>query len=106
MKHVEKWDKSLKKHVPVPLPEGVAEYNGSMGGVDLADMFISLYRTPYKCKRWYLRVLFYCVDICKVNAWVLYRRQCWQKGIPKKKQMALLDFTHYYRIVAERRQMC
>ena len=88
-------DKNLKKQVPVPLPpEVVAEYNGSMGGVGLADMFISLYRTPYKCTRWYLHVLFRCVDICKVNAWALYRRQCRQKGIPKKKQMDLLDFTH------------
>ena len=78
VKHVERWDKSLKKHFPVPLHEVVAEYNGLMGGVDLADMFISLYRTPYTCKRWYLRVLFHCVDICKVNAWVLHRRQCWQ----------------------------
>ena len=52
-KHVDRWDNKSKRHVSVPVPEAVVEYNSSMGGVDLADMFISLYRTPYKCKRWY-----------------------------------------------------
>ena len=64
-----------------------------MGGVDLADKLIALYRTTIKSKRWYLKVLFHCVDIAKVNAWLLYRRHCDQQRIPKKSRMSLLKFT-------------
>ena len=74
-------------------PAAVQEYNKSMGGVDLADMPIALYRTTIKSKRWYLKVLFHCVNIAKVNAWLLYRRHCDQQRIPKKSQMSLLKFT-------------
>ena len=64
-----------------------------MRGVDLADMLIALYRTTIKSKRWYLKVLFHCVDIAKVNVWLLYRRHCDQQKVPKKSQMLLLKFT-------------
>ena len=64
-----------------------------MGGVDLADMLISLYRTPYKTRRWYLRVVVHLLDICKVNAWLLYRRYTTQLKIPVCQQMKLAEFT-------------
>ena len=54
-----------------------------MGGVDLCDMLISLYRTNIKTKRWYIKILFHCADISKVNAWNLYRRHCIQLRKPK-----------------------
>ena len=65
----------------------------SMGWVFLADMLIALYRTTIKSKRWCLKVLFHCVDIAKVNAWLLYTRHCDQQKVPKKMQMPLLKFT-------------
>ena len=71
----------------------VKQYNGAMGGVDLADMLISLYRTPWKSKRWYLRVLVHCMDICKVNAWLLYRRYAEQLKVPKHQQIQLAAFS-------------
>ena len=52
-----------------------------MGGVDLTDMLIVFYKTSIKSKRWYLKVLFHCVDIAKVNAWLLYRRYCDQQKV-------------------------
>ena len=45
-----------------------------MGGVDLADMLISLYRVKVKTKRWHIKVFWHLIDISKVNAWNLYRR--------------------------------
>ena len=68
------WDRSAKKYVRISYPTVVLKYNKNMGGVDLADMLISLYRTHIKTKRWYLKVLFHCVDIAKINEWLLYRR--------------------------------
>ena len=64
-----------------------------MGGVDLSDMLISLYRINFKTKRWYLKVLFHCIDIYKVNAYLLYRRHSDQMCISAKQQLNLLKFT-------------
>ena len=64
-----------------------------MGGFDLADMLISLYRTQITTKkRWYLKIIFHLVDICKVNRWLLYRRYCEQESVARKNQKPLLSF--------------
>ncbi|GFS66696.1 DDE_Tnp_1_7 domain-containing protein [Trichonephila inaurata madagascariensis] len=47
-----------------------------MGGVDLADMLISLYKRPFKSRRWYLGIFVQIVDICLNNAWLVYRAWC------------------------------
>ena len=74
-------------------PEIVKDYSEAMASVDLADMPVSLYRTNIKSKRWYLKIIFHCIDICKVNGWLLYRRFADQTNLPKKKQNKLLKFT-------------
>ena len=74
------------------VPSLSEKYNKSMGGVDLSDMLISLYRTQVKTKRWYIKVLFHCVDIAKVNSWLLYKCHCMQLETPKRKQKSLLEF--------------
>ena len=56
-----------------PCQEIVKYYNSAMGGVEVADMFIALYRSSIKTHRWYLKVLSNCVDIFNVNWWLLYR---------------------------------
>ena len=89
---VKRWDKNQQKKVDINCPNTVKEYNESMGGVDLADMLISLYRTNIKTRRWYLKVLFHCVDISKVNAWLLYRRYANQLKVPENQQTKLLEF--------------
>ena len=91
--NVKRWNSSSKTHVDVTCPMIVKAYNTSMGGVDLADMLIALYRCKIKTKRWYLVILFHAVDIAKVNGWLLYRRFCSQMKVPSKKQLSLLTFT-------------
>lgn len=90
---VKRWDPATKTYIQVQCPEMVKVYNKSMGGVDLVDMLIALYRCKIKTKRWYLLLIFHCVDIAKVNAWLLYRRFCNQLNIPAKQQMPLLKFV-------------
>ena len=64
-----------------------------MGGVDLGDMLIALYRIPCKTKRWYQKVFWHLVDTTKVNAWLLYRRQYQQYENATKNQKSLLVFS-------------
>ena len=90
---VERWDPKSKRYLQVPFPDAIKEYNSAMGGVDLVDMLIALYRAPMKTKRWYIKVLVHCVDACKVNACLIYRRYATQLSIPKRKQLTLVQFT-------------
>ena len=72
----------------------IKEYNKSMGGLDLNDMLISLYRVDIQTrKRWYLKIITHCVNICNVNAWLLYKRFSDQLNVPKKEQRSFIYFT-------------
>ena len=76
-----------------PCPDAIKEYNSAMGGVNLIDMSIAFYRAPMKTKRWYIKLLLHCVDISKVNGWLLYRRYATQLPIPRRKQLTLVQLT-------------
>ena len=56
-------------------------------------MLIALYRIKVKTRRWYQKIFWHCIDIAKVNAWLLYRRHSNQTKVPKRKQLSLLKFT-------------
>ena len=91
---VQRYDQAKKEKVTIDCPDRVSQYNQSMGGVDLADMLICHYRTTIITrKRWYLKLIFHCVDIAKVNAWLLYQRHCEQRRVTKKMQISLRKFT-------------
>lgn len=85
-----RWSKEKKEYVEVDRRHIVKVYNNNMGGVDLADMFAALYRIELRPRRWYLRILYYLIDLSLVNGWLLYRRHLTQKQ--EKKYMPLLDF--------------
>lgn len=63
----------------------------SMGGVDLHDMLVELYRVDIRVKRYYLRIIFHIIDMCVVNAWLLYRRHFKQLS-ERGKPISLLNF--------------
>ena len=86
---VKRWSVAERRYVEIPRPEMVKEYNCHMGGVDLQDMLVALYRTNIGVKRYYLRIVFHLLDMCVVNAWLLYRRHCLQRGIAKCKTLLI-----------------
>ena len=61
--------------------------------VDLVDILIALCRIKVRTKRWYIKIFWHLIDICKVNAWNLYRRHCIQYGKPKRQVLSLLSFS-------------
>ena len=88
-----RWDAKKKDFCNIDYPDMVRDYNESMGGVDLADMLISLCRVDIQMrKRWYLKIITHCINICNVNAWLLYRRFSEQLQVPKKSQLTYLQF--------------
>ena len=91
---VNRWFAKKKEVVSVPYPIMVHMYNKHMGGVDLADMLMALYRINVKKRKWYRHLVYYSIGVAVTNGWLLYRRDCEAVGIPKKKQLKLMDFQH------------
>ncbi|KAJ8409212.1 hypothetical protein AAFF_G00242330 [Aldrovandia affinis] len=92
---VDRWDRKQKVIIQVPRPAVVKEYNKNMGGVDLLDSLIALYRNKIRSKKWYHRLVFHFLDMIIVTAWLLYRRDCEGTGMKKKKQMKLYTFKSH-----------
>ena len=69
-----------------------------MGGVDLFDMLNGLHRIDHRCLKWYRRVLFWALNLCIINGWLLYRRHSNQYGAHANKLMLLRDFALEIRI--------
>lgn len=71
---IKRYTKETKSRVDVDCPQIVKQYNAHIGGVDLADMLISLYRSNFKTKRWYMAIFSQAIDICVNNSWLMYRK--------------------------------
>lgn len=89
---IKRYCKEQKTKVNVKCPQVILDYNKHMGGVDLADMLIALYRTGLKTHRWYIKIFGQMLDICINNGWLLYKRHCNILGI--KKPIPLKKFRH------------
>jgi hypothetical protein len=88
---VKRWSQTDRKHVNILSPDIVRIYNTNMGGVDLNDMLVTLYRTNIGVKRYYFRILFHLVDASIVNAWLIYRPQCAGHNIINFKKLVFLS---------------
>lgn len=99
VQEIKRWSKEQKKKIGVTCPELVRHYNQHMGGVDLCDMLIALYRTSFKSRRWYMNIFGQMLDIAVNNAWLLYRRKCTTNSL---KNISLKKFRQ--RLAIELRQ--
>ena len=65
-----------KPEIQVICPSVIMTYNNFMGGMDLLDSLLALYRIPVRSKKWYLRIIFHFLDKALVSAWLIYRADC------------------------------
>ena len=91
---VERYDRSSKRRVQISCLKAVSTYNEHMGGVDLLNFLTALHRFKLQSKKNYHRLFFHFVDMTVVTCWLLYKRDCDNLGLPKKKQLPLLKFKH------------
>ena len=89
LKSVTSWSSSRKKYKDYSVPHLLFEYNECTGGVDLHNILVDLYKIDIRAKKYYQRVIFYLIDSCVVNSWLLYRRHC---DLGSTKCKSLLDF--------------
>ncbi|XP_049302012.1 piggyBac transposable element-derived protein 3-like [Bactrocera dorsalis] len=79
-----RWCPKEKVYIDVPRPAIIESYNKDMGGVDLADMLMELYKINHRSRKWYIRVFYWCLGTSVINAWLLYRKHL-RLLEPKKK---------------------
>lgn len=72
----------------VPCPKMILDYNMHMGGVDKSDMLRSYYCIDRKSRKWWHRLLWYFIDVCVCNAYILFH----QKEEYEGPRMKMKDF--------------
>ena len=90
---INQWSKASNAYENISCSRIILGCSKSMGRIDLVDMLIALYRIKIKTKRWYIKIFWYMADICKLNAWNLYRRHFIQYGDPVNKMESFLSFS-------------
>jgi hypothetical protein len=90
--NVQHWEKFRKERINIRCPSVIVQDKKFMGGVNLLDSLITLYRILIRSRKWYHWIVFHLLDMTIVNGWLLYRRDCASCDIHKKQQYSLLDF--------------
>lgn len=57
-----------------------------MGGVDLMDSLVGLYRHTLRHKRWYFRIFHHILNVAVINSWILWKMD------PENESLDLLEF--------------
>ena len=66
--------KGSRDKQPLLCPSCVSDYNMYMGGVDLADQYISYYSlTQRRTLKWWKKVFWRMIDISILNSWIIFR---------------------------------
>ena len=85
---VSRWSASENKHIMIPQPNIIHQYNRNMGGVDRCDQNVSQYRISIRSKKWWWPLFSWTIDMAVQNSWILFR--FWKDG--DQPQMDLLSF--------------
>lgn len=72
MAKVKRWSNEAKKKIDIKQPNLISEYNSGMGGVDLHDQSINLYRIAIRGKKFWWILFTNMLDMAMTNAWKLH----------------------------------
>lgn len=77
----------------ISAPPVVKDYNANMGAIDRHDQLKKSYAIDRKSRRWWVRIFLHLLDICRVNAFILYGvcYQMWNSGPMEEEPPPLLD---------------
>lgn len=82
--------KGSREKQPIPCPTIISEYNAYMGGVDLMDQHLSYYSmSTRRTLKWWKKVFWRLVDICIINAWILFRQNNPNSAIKSQRSFRL-----------------
>ena len=75
------------------LPEVIAYYNSTKGGVDAADERVSTYTTKYKSNRWHIAFFCNILDLSALNAFVIHQafNPGWNENKLYRRRLFLLE---------------
>lgn len=66
-----RFDRVKRASVQVPIPDMIRAYNEFMGGVDLLDAMVAVYRVLFRIKKWWFCFYAWSLSVSAVNAWRL-----------------------------------
>ncbi|CAG4938141.1 unnamed protein product [Parnassius apollo] len=89
---VRRWDKQKSKYATIKRPYVVGEYNRHMGGVDLIDSIMGIYKIRLRSKRWQVRLFYHYLYFTMANAWLLYKRVSKYKKLSASSILSSADF--------------
>ncbi|XP_022779646.1 piggyBac transposable element-derived protein 4-like [Stylophora pistillata] len=78
--------------VAITAPPVVKDYNKNMGAIDKNDQLKKTYAIDRKSKKWWMRIFFHLLDICRLNS--LMYQQCylsWNSGPVEEDVAPLMD---------------
>jgi len=58
-----RWSKGEKKYIEVDRPAIIQQYNAKMGGVDLCDRMMSVYRMSARTHKWTIRTIMHFIEL-------------------------------------------
>ena len=75
---------------PLPCPTMINDYNMYMGKVDLTDQHLSYYSmTTRKTLKWWKKTFWRLLDICILNAWIIFHQNVPQSAIKSQRLFRL-----------------
>lgn len=75
----------------VPQPQAMSRYNQHMNAVDVHDQLREKYAASRASKKYWKYILWFVVDCCRVNAWIMYKLASTRR-LERRKCYAQKDF--------------
>lgn len=69
----------------IPQPKAVSLYNKHMNGVDIHDQLRKKYSAGRSSKKYWKYIMWFVIDCCRVNAWILYKLSSGRQQVTRKR---------------------